>query len=224
MRGTASLALNTRADVQVVQWTYTFDRTWSFDDSATIPYWTFSRTVVVPVDTSLTVDYDGDNDEDDVVTVTGQVTVVLNDVHLHWAWRDTTPNAFTIDLSATFFTVCVDVDGDNVAVVCSTIDSTAAGGSLSATPASAGVTTYHNPDTGAVTIASAASITLDSNAISIDDPDGDSNPDTVDITTAIPVSFSLTANRVGRQPGLHGRQRKRRHWHNNSSRHRLQLM
>jgi hypothetical protein len=68
---------------------------------------------------------------------------------------------------------------------------------LSATPASAGVTTYHNPDTGAVTIASAASITLDSNAISIDDPDGDTNPDTVDITTAIPVSFSLTANRVG---------------------------
>jgi hypothetical protein len=46
---------------------------------------------------------------------------------------------------------------------------------LSATPASAGVTTYHNPDTGAVTIASAASITLDSNAISIDDPDGDGN-------------------------------------------------
>jgi hypothetical protein len=125
--------------------------------------------------------------------------VVLTDVHLHWAWSETTSGAFTIDLdpSATFFTVCVDVDGDGIVVVCSTIDSSAAGGSLSATPASAGVTTYHDPDTGAVTIASAASITLDSNAISIDDPDGDSNPDTVDITTAIPVSFSLTANIVG---------------------------
>jgi hypothetical protein len=199
MTGTASLALNTRADVQVVQWTYTFDVTWSFDDSATIPYWTFDLRVVVPVDTSLTVDYDGDTQVDDVITVTGQVTVVLTDVHLHYAWSETTSGAFTIDLdpSATFFTVCVDVNGDGIVVVCSTIDSSAAGGSLSATPASAGVTTYHDPDTGIVTIVSAASINLDSNAISIDDPDGDGNPDTVDITTAIPVSFLLTANRVG---------------------------
>jgi hypothetical protein len=61
MTGTASLALNTMADVQVVQWTYTFDVTWSFDDSATIPYWTFGLRVVVPVSASLTVDYDGDS-------------------------------------------------------------------------------------------------------------------------------------------------------------------
>jgi hypothetical protein len=122
--------------------------------------------------------------------------VVLDDVHLHRAWSETTLGAFTIDLapSATFFTVCVDVDGGPL-TVCTTINSSTAG--LAATPASQDVTTYHDPDTGAVTIVSAASINLDSNAISIDDPDGDGNPDTVDITTAIPVSFSLTANIVG---------------------------
>jgi hypothetical protein len=199
MTGTASLTLNTRADVQVVQWTYTFDVSWPFDDSETIPFWTFDLTVVVPVSETLTVDYDGDGDEDDVITVNGQVTVVLTNVHLHWAWMETTPDAFTIDLdpSATFFTVCIDVDGDGVVVVCSTIDSTTAGGSLSASPTSAGVTTYHDPDTGTVTIVSAAPIYLDSSAISIGDPDADGDPDTVDITIAIPVSFSLTASIVG---------------------------
>jgi hypothetical protein len=133
---------------------------------------------------------------DDVITVNGQVTVVLTNVHLHWAWSETTPNAFTIDLapSATFFTVCVAIDGGPL-TVCTTINSSTA--ALAATPASQDVTTYHNPDIGIVTIVSAASINLDSNAIPIDDPDGDGNLDTVDITTAIPVSFSLTATRVG---------------------------
>jgi hypothetical protein len=63
MTGTASLELNTMADVQVVQWTYTFDsELGSFDDSATIPYWTFDLTVVVPVSATWRGDYDNDGD------------------------------------------------------------------------------------------------------------------------------------------------------------------
>jgi hypothetical protein len=53
-------------------------------------------------------------DADDRVFIqTGsRVVVDIGPADIHWAWLDTTLNAFSVDLTLTTITVCVDINND----------------------------------------------------------------------------------------------------------------
>jgi hypothetical protein len=83
------------------------------------------------------------------------VVVDIGPADIHVAWQDTTLNAFSVDLALTTIIVCVDINDNGSVEGCATFDTT----NLNSPSGPAGITTYHDPDTGTVTITATAAIT-----------------------------------------------------------------
>jgi hypothetical protein len=89
------------------------------------------------------VDIDGDNNPDWSVNLAGSLTLTINPLDIHYAWLDTITNAFSVVGGAALLTIDRDLDGTpDYIQTCTTFSSSGP----------VDVTTYHDPDTGQITI------------------------------------------------------------------------
>jgi hypothetical protein len=140
-----------------------------------------------PISIAGTADIAGNGPPLDSVTVVGVLQLALDPLELHYAWRYVGTNAFQVLGGAATLLVDLDTDG--------TIDFT-----ILCTPFSTGqvdVETYHDPDTGDVTIATSGTITTTCQATNVD-VDGDGADDTITIT--VDIDFNLVHNTGGVWP------------------------
>jgi hypothetical protein len=141
-----------------------------------------------PISIAGTDNIDGQGDNPDSVTVGGVLQLALDPLELHYAWRYVGTNAFSVVGGAA--TLLVDLDTNGI------IDFT-----IPCTTFSTGqvdVETYHDPDTGDVTIATSGTITTTCQATGVE-VDGDlTTSDTITITVVI--GFNLVHNTGGGWP------------------------
>ncbi|MEM4305734.1 MAG: hypothetical protein QXD61_07145 [Candidatus Caldarchaeum sp.] len=150
--------------------------------------------VEFPATTFIGLDYAGDGSPSDSVRITASLTIQVNTIDLHYAWREDFANVFTI----TGGTVTARVDIDNDGSVENTFTCNVAPGVV--TPGN--VRTYHDPDTGQVTITATAPATLTCtdvfgvNATSLSNRD----PANEDMDVTLNVVFTITATATGTWP------------------------
>jgi hypothetical protein len=132
--------------------------------------------ISVPVSTTALLDIDDDDATDDLVTLTGNVLVEINELPLHYAWSETSPYFAAVGGTLTL-QVDLNNDGNPVTLACS----------LSDVGAPIDVVTYHDPDTGLVTITGTAPATA-SCVSGAGDLDGDN---TVDDSYTVTLSVTL---------------------------------
>jgi hypothetical protein len=140
-----------------------------------------------PISIAGTDDIDGEGDNPDSVTVGGVLQLALDPLELHYAWRYVGPNAFRVLGGAA--TLLVDLDTDGIIdfpIPCTTFST-----------GQVDVETYHDPDTGDVTIATSGTITTTCQATNVD-VDGDGPDDTITIT--VDIDFNLVHNTGGGWP------------------------
>jgi hypothetical protein len=137
----------------------------------------------VPVSTTALIDIDGDTATDDLVTLDGTITVSTDPMDLHYAWRETTAAAFDVVGG----TVTLEVDRDNDGLIEATLTCT----SFSA--GSASVVTYHDPDTGQVTITATAPVTTTCTSGTAD-LDGDGTDDVYTVTLTVTMALVYSAS------------------------------
>jgi hypothetical protein len=136
-----------------------------------------------PIDITGTEDIDDDGDADDSVTVVGVLNLALDPLELHYAWRYEAIGAFGVAGGSA--TVQVDLDSDG------TVDATIECTDFIATDP-VNVQTYHNPDTGRVSIVASGTVTATCTATDVD-ADGDGNDDDT-VTITIDIGFILAYN------------------------------
>ncbi|MEM4238496.1 MAG: hypothetical protein QXP49_02180, partial [Nitrososphaerota archaeon] len=142
--------------------------------------------ITVPVSGTALIDIDGDLATDDLVEIDGTVTVSVGALPLHYAWLWTQSNAFTIFDAET--TLSIDLNNDGVDDVTDTCTDYLTLGDIATD-----VTTYHDPDTGLVTIIATAPVTVQCIAENIDlDED-------TDYDDSYTVTLSATMTIVGQQ-------------------------
>jgi hypothetical protein len=131
--------------------------------------------ISVPVFTTALLDIDDDDATDDLVTLTGNVLVEINELPLHYAWSETSPYFAAVGGTLTL-QVDLNNDGNPVTLDCSLPD----------VGAPIDVVTYHDPDTGLVTITGTAPATASCVSVA-----GDLDGDTVDDSYTVTLSVTL---------------------------------
>jgi hypothetical protein len=142
----------------------------------------------VPVSTTALIDIDGDAATDDLVTLAGTIIVATNPLDLHYAWRETFRNAFGVFGNPVTLNVDRGNDGSPDATLTCTLW----------TIGVADVATYHDPDTGQVTITATAPVTITC-ASGTADLDGDGSTDDV-YTVTLTVTMALVYSASGWLP------------------------
>ncbi|MEM2614560.1 MAG: hypothetical protein QXO15_10150, partial [Nitrososphaerota archaeon] len=185
MQGDIDFNIETAADIAgPIEWSYTITTNIPIENVLVLTYNTFNMYIDVPISGLAIVDFDNDGYADDRIDVSGTIRLLLTNPHLHWALRETTPGSFSVDPGNSFITVTVDINNDGTPE-CS---GTATGTDLTI-GASQDIQTYHDLDTGVVTILSTGAVTI-STTKSIGDCDGDGTAD--EFTSSLSASFSLS--------------------------------
>jgi hypothetical protein len=115
-----------------------------------------------PISIAGTADIDGEGDNPDSVTVGGVLQLALDPLELHYAWRyvGAMTHSSVLGGAATLL-VDLDTDGIDFTIPCTSFST-----------GQVDVETYHDPDTGDVTIATSGTITTTCQATNVD-VDGD---------------------------------------------------
>jgi hypothetical protein len=132
--------------------------------------------IPVNVFTTALLNIDGDDVTNDLVTLTGNVLVEIAELPLHYAWSETSPYFAAVGGTLTL-QVDLNNDGNPVTLACS----------LSDVGAPIDVITYHDPDTGLVTITGTAPATA--SCVSVGDLDGDEVDDSYTVTLSVTLAL-----------------------------------